>query len=375
MIGIILLTFIVIYIFAGLLFFIGLTVRKEVCSNEKPFVSVVIAVRNEEENIVRCLSGLSEQTYPGDNFEIVIVDDHSEDNTTGKVKEFQERLDNLRLIEIHETVKDYSPKKLALNEGIEKSKGEIIVTTDADCIVKPGWIEYMVKNFSPECGMTAGFSQISPDSKEGSFFAGIQSLDFLSMMASAAGSISVGVPLAVSGQNLAYRKKAFNDAGGFSRIKKRVSGDDVLLLQMFKKYTDYRVNFSFYKESFVTTIPCSSVKEFINQRIRWASNASYQIKTDMPFFIYLVSIYLTNLSLFITIPLSLFIRELGYLPVCCLLLKWFIDLLVLTKGAIIFKRFDLVKYFIPWEIFQMFYFITAGALGVTGKFTWKGRKY
>ncbi|NVM02539.1 MAG: hypothetical protein HWN67_09405, partial [Candidatus Helarchaeota archaeon] len=157
------------------------------------------------------------------------------------------------------------------------------------------------------------------------------------------------------------------------KIKHMISGDDILLLQLIKKYD--KINFSFNKESFVTTYPAKSLKEFFSQRARWASNAFYQRKTDVLFFIYLIDLYLTILGLIIFLPLSLFLKELGYIPLCCLLLKWLTDFSVILKGAKTFDRMDLLKYFIYWEIFQPFYFFIVGIIGTTGKFTWKGRKY
>ena len=365
----------IIYFISGTLFLIGLIRRRNFNSSEKPFTSVVIAVRNEEKYIKNCLFDLSKQSYPNDCFEIILVDDHSEDNTGKIIKEFQKKVTNIKLLEIRERAEKFSPKKYALYEGIKKSRGEIILTTDADCRLQPKWIESMVKNFTPECGMVAGFSQISEKNKINSISIGVQALDFFSMMSAAAGAISSGFPLAASGQNLAYRKDAFYKVGGFSKIKHRISGDDILLLQMIKKYTDFRINFSFNKESFVTTYPIKSLKEFFSQRARWASNAFYQRKTDILFFIYLINLYLINLGLIIFLPLSAVFKELGLIPVCCLLLKWLTDFSVILKGAKTFDRIDLLKYFIYWELFQPAYFVFVGITGTIGKFTWKGRKY
>ncbi|NVM04905.1 MAG: glycosyltransferase, partial [Candidatus Helarchaeota archaeon] len=285
----------IIYFVSGILFLIGLFIKRNFSSNEKPFISVVIAIRNEEKHIKNCLSDLSKQSYPNDRFEIILVDDYSEDNTCKIIKEFQKNVNNIILLEIREREEKFSPKKYALNEGIKKSRGEIILTTDADCRLQPNWIESMVKTFTPDCGMVAGFSQISEKNKIDSVFTGIQAVDFLSMMSAAGGAISLGFPLAASGQNLAFRKETFYKVGGFSKIKHMISGDDILLLQLIKKYD--KINFSSNKESFVTTYPAKSLKEFFSQRARWASNAFYQRKTDMLFFIYLINLYLTILGL------------------------------------------------------------------------------
>ncbi len=375
MLTIILILLTIIYFITGMLFFIGLSRKKHYESNEIPFVSVVIAVRNEEEHIKNIMSDLLHQNYPKNRFEVIFVDDNSEDNTKKIIKDVCENESNIKLIELKYKNENLSTKKLALSEGIKNSYGEIILTTDADCRLKSLWIESMVKNFTPECGMVVGFSQINEEDKEDSLFIGLQALDFLSMMCAAAGATSLGYPLASSGQNLAYRKEAFQKVDGFSKIKHRISGDDTLLLQIIKKHTDFKINFSFYKDSFVSTHPLKSLKEFLNQRTRWASNALYQRKMDILFFIYLIVLYLTNVGLIIFSLISVFYRTFGSIPIYCLLSKWIIDFIVLLKGTKIFNRPDLLKYFFIWEIFQPFYFAFVGIKGSIGKFTWKGRKY
>jgi len=365
----------IVYFISGLFFLFGLFRKKTFNSDETPFVSVVIAVRDEEEYIGDCLSDISRQNYPKNKFEIIIVDDNSNDTSVKIIRDFQEKMENVKLIEIKENIENFAPKKYALNEGIKKSSGEIILTTDGDCRLKYTWIESMVKNFTGDSGMVAGFSQIGERGKVDSVFIGVQAVDFFSMMTAAAGSISAGLPLAASGQNLSYRREAFYKVGGFSKIKNRISGDDILLLQLIKKYTDFSVNFSFNPDSFVCTHPSESIREFINQRIRWASNAFYQRKTDIPFLVYLINLYLLNVCLLIFLPLSLIFKGFGYIPVYCLVIKWITDLVLLLKGAKIFGRTDLLRFFILWEIFQPIYFAFVGIIGIFGRFTWKGRKY
>ncbi|MCK4965558.1 glycosyltransferase, partial [bacterium] len=357
------------------LFTICLLRRKKSATDNKPLVSVVIAARNEEQNIKNCLLDLAVQTYPEDLFEIIVVNDNSEDNTSNIIKEFQQKINNLHLIEINRQIENFSPKKYALSEGIKISRGEIILTTDADCSLKPSWIEYMVKNFTPACGMVIGFSYTSEINTVGSICRGIQALDFLSLMTAAAGTSELSVPLAASGQNLAYRKTAFTDVGGFEKIKDRISGDDTLLLQTIKKYTPYKIRFSFYKESFVSSPPLHSLKAFFNQRIRWASNAAFLRKTDIPFLLYLTNTFILNLLLLILVPLSVFPGYQGLIPLYCLICKCIIDFIVLFSGAKIFERMNDLKYFPLWELFQPPYITLTGIFGTAGKFTWKGRKY
>lgn len=363
------------YMLTGIAILAGLLKRKKYNSGQKPFVSVVIAARNEENTIGNCLSDLAEQTYPNDLFEVIVVNDHSEDSTSERIREFQLKINNLHFIEIEGKIENYAPKKYALNEGIKKSRGDIILSTDADCRLKPGWIEYTVKSFTEDCGMVIGFSHVSEETSGGRIQRGIQAVDFLSLMTTAAGTVSLSFPLAASGQNLAYRKTAFLQAGGFERIKNRISGDDTLLLQMIKKNTPYKIHFSFYDETFVSSPPQPSIGAFINQRIRWASNAGFLRKTDIPFLISLIIVYILNLLLLTLLPLSIIIPSFGIAPLYCFVGKLITDLAIIYTGAKIFGRIHDLKYFLLWELFQPLHISITGILGITGKFTWKGRKY
>ncbi|MEI9943927.1 MAG: glycosyltransferase [Chitinophagaceae bacterium] len=94
-------------------------------------ISVIIPARNEEENIGKLLNALNEQTYPKESFEIIVVDDHSEDGTTNIVSTFP----RVKLISLKDdNINSY--KKKAIETGIAAATGELIVTTDADC--EPG---------------------------------------------------------------------------------------------------------------------------------------------------------------------------------------------------------------------------------------------
>ena len=114
-------------------------------SDYLPFVSVVIAARNEEGNIERCIEALKKQDYSNKLFEVIIINDRSTDNTAEIIAGKTDSVSNFHTLTIKDLPVNTSPKKFALQKGIEASKGEIILTTDADCVPKPGWISGMVK--------------------------------------------------------------------------------------------------------------------------------------------------------------------------------------------------------------------------------------
>ena len=240
-----------IYFLIVLSFLIALFFPNRNRTNKKVFISVVIAARNEEKNIGNILNHLINQTYPRELYEIIIVNDGSEDRTGEIINEFARKHSNIRHIRAKvDKTTGLTAKKNALNQGIQQSKGELILSTDADCHVKPSWIETMVSYFTDDVGMVVGFSQFGHPGGKYSVFEQLQAIDFLSLMGAAQGSINLGCPLAASGQNIAYRRKTFDEINGFQRVKDRVSGDDVLLLQLIYKLTDWKIRFASSPQSF-----------------------------------------------------------------------------------------------------------------------------
>jgi cellulose synthase/poly-beta-1,6-N-acetylglucosamine synthase-like glycosyltransferase len=363
------------YVYKGLHFFIGLFQLEMGRNHERNRVSVIIAARNEEKMIGQCIQALLRQTYPEEKYEIIIVDDQSTDQTSTVVESYVQSNRNVRLIRVRQSKENWSRKKYALAMGIDKSSGDILLTTDADCIVGPRWIEGMIKDFEPDVGLVVGYSQVGFPRKKRLLFDQLQATDFFALMCAAAGTIGRKAPLAASGQNLAYRRSAFQAVGGFEKIKNRVSGDDVLLLQLIVRETDWKVRFSISPETFVTTHPVRTLREFFSQRKRWASNSAYQRKLNRGFFAFLLATFTLNLLLCVTLAAFLFGGHIGPIPWICLLTKVSLDAIVLIKGASLFQRRDLLKYVPLWEILHIPLTIAAGILGALGRFTWKERTY
>jgi cellulose synthase/poly-beta-1,6-N-acetylglucosamine synthase-like glycosyltransferase len=233
----------------------------------------------------------------------------------------------------------------------------------------------MVSYFTDDVGMVVGFSQLGNKGKAYSLFEKLQALDFLSLMAAAQGSLNLNCPLAASGQNIGYRRSAFDAVGGFEKIKHRISGDDVLLLQLIRKYTDWKISFAPSPAAFNWAEPEKTLKSFLNQRKRWASNGTYQIKLNSGFFFFIVSVFLMNLIVIFGTAFYIFIYHSITIPILSLLVKFFIELLITLKGALIYQRADLLKYFPIWAIVQMPYVIFTGLMGSLGRFIWKDRRF
>jgi len=357
-------------------FFIGLFFPNKNQSRQTYFVSVVVAARNEEKNIGHLLTELVNQTYPADRFEIIIANDGSDDGTADVIESFARKYPNVKqVLALPDAANELTAKKNALNQGIGSSRGDLIVTTDADCHVQPTWIETMVSYFTDDVGMVVGFSQLGKREYNYSIFEGLQALDFLSLLAAAQGSLNLNWPLAASGQNLVYRRKAFEQVGGFTTIKQRISGDDVLLLQLIKNKTNWKIRFAPSIRSFNWTTPERTLKSFLNQRKRWASNGSYQFHLNKFFFLFIVTVFFMNLLALIGTPVYAAVHHSLALPLGCIAAKIGAEMMVIVKGSHVYQRTDLLKYSPIWIFLQIPYVIFTGLMGSLGHFIWKDRKH
>lgn len=357
--------FLLIYLFYLRLFYIGLKNRNVNFKYSKPFVSVVVAARNEENNIARLLTTLVNQTYPADQFQIIIANDGSTDRTISIVNQFINKWDNIKLLNVTGREKAISAKKNALSQAIEMAEGEIILSTDADCLVGRYWIESMVACFNDN-DMVVGFSRTKLTNwKKTDFIRKFEHFDFLAMLFAAAGAISLGKYFSCSGQNIAYKKEAFNKVGGFKKIKHLISGDDVNLMQLFRK-SGMKVSFAFTDHSYVYTQPIINIWKFLSQRIRWTSNMKWQILLNPEFFVYLLSVF------FITFLPIVILFDFWELGVGVLLLRMILDLIFLKYGYEVFGENKKKLIFYPvWFFIQPFYIIVIALMGGLNLFSWK----
>jgi len=331
-----------------------------------PEVSIVIAARNEEKNIKQCLEKCIAQEYPLNKYEIIVINDRSEDKTKQIIKEFVKESNNVHLINIEELPAEYSNsgKKHALKQGIEKAKGDIILLTDADCQPEPGWIKVIIKYFEKDVGVVVGHSPI----KEKGFINRLVQLDNLSIFAVGAGGIGGGYPILSAGRNFAYRRQVFYEIGGFEQIKDFSSGDDDLILMLVRENTNWKISFASDPQSFVYTYPPNNLKTAIKQRMRWASKGMHY---TVPMTLSLVAVFFYNLFLFITIPLYFVNLFQSPVPIYSFIIKAIGDFIIIYHAAKLLNESHLIRYFPIAALLHIPYLLFFGLYGTFGKVQWK----
>jgi cellulose synthase/poly-beta-1,6-N-acetylglucosamine synthase-like glycosyltransferase len=334
--------------------------------------SIIIPARNEQDNIASCLNTVLNQTYPSSHIEVIVIDDHSTDDTALIVKEFQKKHSNLRLLNLKELVQGQqlnSYKKKAIEQAIKIATGDWIMTTDADCTVSNQWVSlyaaYIQKTSALFVAAPVKFKN------NGTFVSIFQCLDFMTLQGITAASVNNSFHSMCNGANLAYNKEAFFSVGGFFGIDNIASGDDMLLMhKIYKKYPG-KVKYLFSKDVITETEPMPDWRSFFNQRIRWASKADKY--DDKRIVFVLVSVYLFNLS-FVVLPFLAFWYTQVWLGWLLLLAgKTLVELRFITPVSKFFDEQKLLWWFPGMQPVHILYTVTAGWLGKFGTYQWKGR--
>lgn len=330
-------------------------------------VSVIIPARNEEVNIAELLSCLQKQDYPADLLEIIVVDDHSNDNTAAVVEGF---LEDERIRLLSSPARDTNSfKKAAIAHGIEQSNGEIIITTDADCRMGRNWLSSTVAAFSSDTQLVSGPVLLTTN---GSWFQQFQSLEFMGLIAVGGGSMAAGFPNMCNGANLAYRRSAYQSVNGFQGIDNIASGDDELLMHKIAQKFPGKIRFNKKKEAIVKTAALQSWKSLRAQRKRWVSKSrNYSNK----FITILLSIiYFGMLGFPVLLAAGLFDPTWWIYLTGMLVIKTLGELTVLGFAASFFGKLPLLFYLPAEQFAHIAYILWVGVAGNSGTFTWKGRE-
>ena len=330
-------------------------------------VSVIVPFRNEENNLATIMDCLSRQYYPKGLLEIILVNDHSEDMGLKLANDYiaVHELTDFKVLSLEEG--EGISKKAALRKGIENSHGELIITTDADCSMGEFWVSAIAEKYlSENCQMISGPVCIKPD---GSFFSGLQSLEFFSLVGCGAGAIAIGKPFLANGANLAFSRSLYDELHGYSSHLKYASGDDVFMLLQAKK--KHNISFLKDKAAVVRTQGAHNLKTFFQQRIRWASKSSgYK---DAPALLTALSVFFLNSLLLISCGLGFFDSRIFFISGGLFLIKLLIDLPLFSAVSGFFNLRRLLWLYLPLQILYTIYIIVTAVLSWFLPFDWKNR--
>ncbi len=333
----------------------------EEASDNQLFYSIIVPFRNESDHLQVLLNSLSQLNF--DRYEIILVNDHSDDHSIQIINESTVELELLSLPE------GRSGKKAALTAGIKAAKGDIIVTTDADCQHHPNWLkvfDYFFNNKKAQM-VFGGVALIN----DGKLFSKLQQIEFAPLIGSGAASLQLGLPTMCNGANLAFRKSVFETVKGYDGNEHIASGDDEFLLAKIHNEFSKQVFYAKQADARVTTMACKTLGEFYNQRKRWASKWSANngiYKSILAILIFLsagatisaIFELMTNFNQWVAIALIL-----------KLILDGFLIYSVLKTLQI---PFSILNYLLA-QILYPIYVLVFGIAANFGNYSWKGRRH
>lgn len=269
-----------IYIFQILLYTIILIkVKSQKNSTVFKKTAILIACRNEEQNILPCLQSLFNQDYPSAYFEVWIGDDNSTDRSAEIIQHFIADKPHFHYLKITNTIGELKAKQNVLAQLAHQTDADILLITDADIIAPPQWIKTMVSAFDNEnIGIVCGTTYILPKG----FFNTLQSIDWLFYMGVANANLDLNIPITAVGNNMAVRTQTYQQIGGYENIPFSITEDYKLFKEILNR-TPYTAKWIFDPRNTNATYGISSLIAWLHQRKRWLKGGK-----ELPFFIWLL---------------------------------------------------------------------------------------
>lgn len=334
-------------------------------------ITLIIPARNEAGQITRCLQSVRAQHYPAEHLQVIVVDDHSTDSTAAEVEQFSGLpVQLIRMADYPASAGEVAYKKRAISLAVQQARGELLLTTDADCTAPSRWL-HTVSSCYRQTGADCLVMPVCYP-QGGGLLDRFQQLDFLSLQGITGAAVHAGAHSMCNGANLAYTKAVFESVGGFSGIDHIASGDDMLLLHKMFLRNPKGIAYLKSPDVVVTTRPPSTLIEFFRQRIRWASKATHY--QDKRIFRVLLGVYLLNVWTLFLMVAAIFWAEYRLHAIAALSIKTLVEGVFLWPVAAFFSCRSQLWAFPVAQPFHVIYTVIAGWLGKFGSYRWKGRK-
>jgi cellulose synthase/poly-beta-1,6-N-acetylglucosamine synthase-like glycosyltransferase len=335
------------------------------------FISIIVPARNEAQQLPALLDSIGAQNFPRHLFELILMDDFSTDETVAIASSY----DFVKVISLAQFIAPNSInsyKKKAIEIGMQHSKGELVLTTDADCVVGNNWLRTIAAYYESTQAQLMVMPVMFMNNHQplGIF----QLLDFMSLQGITGASVYKKMHSMCNGANLAYTRSAFVAVDGFKGIDNIASGDDMLLMHKIAKRFPEGIHYIKSEEVIVQTAAMDTLGSFLQQRIRWASKADRY--DDKSIFWVLLMVYMLNVLLLLVPILLFFFYDLFLVKtwLCFLLIKIIAEMYYLLPEATFFSQRVILLFFPLAEPFHILYTVVAGWLGKFGSYEWKGRR-
>ncbi len=332
---------------------------------EYPAISILVAARNEEHNILHCMESLHALDYPKDKTEIIIGNDLSTDSTKEIIEEYIKDKPHFRCVSLTgDEFPNTKGKARVLAVLAALAKGKVLLITDADIFVNPHWAKGMVNALlSTKSGMVAGVTNI----KAHNFFTRFQQVDWLYFMGIFYTFSTIKRPISAVGNNMALLREAYEATGGYETIPFSITEDYALFKAVRAKgYTSRQLMNS---DTLLYSKPMDTMMGLLKQRKRWLVGGF-----DLPLY-YKLMLFIFG-TWYIAIPVLCFTGH-WMLALSLLILKDFIQLfqILLINQKLKLK----VEHPVAVFLYDVYLFVviplTVLYFFIPVKTVWKGRKY
>ncbi|MFQ5675857.1 MAG: glycosyltransferase [bacterium] len=342
-----------------------------------PKISILVALRDEEDTLEDCVESLLRLDYPTDSIEVVLVNDRSSDRTPALIEKLKATSSRIKTLHIDKGIPGLSGKANAIAQGMDHCSGELILVTDGDCRVPLTWAKTHAAYFQSDVGLVGGFTLLDEKNDQTQLFGKVQSLDWAYLLSVGTGFMGFGLPLSVLGNNFSFRREAYEEVGGYRNMGFTIIEDFALMKTLLKK-TSWKVLYPIDVDMLVYSRPMASFHKFYEQRKRWSAGGKE------------VSLYgkflmLISVATHLLVPAAFLSGNPAY-ALMALALIFLADFRLLMRTTGLVKRHDLLKYFFHWEVFYFAYTIAFTpvllfpttvkwkAISYTWKLNWKLRK-
>jgi len=365
------------YLLQTLFIYIGTRRLNYPKTNHLPKISILVALRDEEQTLEACVESLLQLDYPKKSLQILLINDRSSDRTSELVEKMKSKSDVIETLHIKTGIPGLSGKANAIAQSMEHCSGELILVTDGDCRVPANWAKTHAAYYQNDVGLVGGFTLLDKKNDPSYLFGKIQSLDWAYLLSVGSGFMGFGIPLSVLGNNFSFRRQAYEEVGGYRNMGFTIIEDFALMKTLVKK-TLWKVLYPIDSKMLVYSQPMPDFKAFYNQRKRWSAGGK-------EVGLYGKSLMFISVMVHMLIPISFFVFDLrfSFLALIIVLLADFV-LLYRTTGLV--QRRDLLKCFLLWEGFYFLYTILFTPvllfpttvkwknISYSWKFTWKLKK-
>ncbi|MEM1406668.1 MAG: glycosyltransferase [Bacteroidota bacterium] len=322
----------------------------------QPFISILVAARNEENTIALCLQSLIDLNYPKDKYEILVGNDQSTDATASILKEWQSKHGKIKVYHIDEQLGSAKGKANVLAHLTKEARGEFFFMTDADCTVNPSWLKALLGAYKNKVGIVVGITDVNSV---------WQGMDWLFALGMIKALHDLNNPVVAMGNNMFVTRQAYEAIGGYESIPFSVTEDLELFRQVKKK--GYQTRHVASAESTVLTQGISGLMNLLSQRKRWLTGA-IQLHPAIVFLLLMQALYYPALTglFFIEWPLAILI----------FVLKALLQALIVNKVAQTIRRPKKVGHMVLFEFYQSYVALVSSVYFLLpSPVRWKGRKY